>query len=254
MADHGGFEHNLQSYRIVDELERAYPDGPGLNLTRETRHGVFAHSGRIGFVPEDLAGFRSPPVEAQLADLADEIAYSAHDMEDGLASRLIQVRDLEAAALFRRHWPGDRALRRDGRRVAVRTLLRGVITDLVTALIAETERRIAASGADDPDLGPEAPLHRPPLAGLPPGREAELRELKSVLHERLYRHPRVVSAAAAGTRLFPDLFHHYRARPEDLPPHFRSRIGASSLERVVADYLAGMTDRFLRDDHSRRCG
>ncbi len=251
MRDHGGFEHNLQSFRIVESLERAYPDFPGLNLTRETRHGIFAHSGRNATVPDDLKGFRTPPIEAQLADLADEIAYSAHDMEDGLASGLIKVRDLEPATLFRRHWPGSEALDRDGRRVAVRTLLRGVITDLATALIAETERRITESGADDHEPGSHAPLHLPRLAALPPHRNAELLELKGVLMDRLYRHPAVVEAAKAGTRLLPDLFHHYLAHPNDLPGHFRDRIGPRSAERVVSDYLSGMTDRFIQDEHTR---
>ena len=252
MRDHGGFEHNLQSFRIVDRLERAYPGFPGLNLTRETRHGIFAHSSRQAPAPDDLRGFRSPPIEAQLADLADEIAYSAHDMEDGLASGLIEVADLEPATLFRRHWPGEGARRRDGRRVAVRTLLRGVISDLATALIEETGRRIRASGADDREPGADAPLHLPELAALPEERDAELRELKTVLTERLYHHPRVVAAAGAGTRLLPDLFDHYRAYPKDLPAHFLERIGPTSRERVIADYIAGMTDRFIQDEHTRR--
>ena len=248
MEDHGGFEHNLQSFRIVDELERAYPDFPGLNLTLETRHGVFAHSSHSGFVPEALRGLSPPPLEARIADHADEIAYSAHDMEDGLASGLIGVADLAPAALFRRHWPawGQRA----ERRIAVRSLLRGVISELATGLVEETERRIAASGAE---RGTE-PSPPPPAAvvGLPEDRAQELRELKRVLNENLYRHPRVVEAAERGTRLLPDLFRHYLDHPEDLPPHFRRRIGPSSPERVVSDYIAGMTDRFAMEDHARR--
>ncbi len=251
MRDHGGFEHNLQSFRIVERLERAYPDFPGLNLTRETRHGILAHSGRDAAAPDDLRGFRSPPIEAQLADFADEIAYSAHDMEDGLASGLIEVRDLEPATLFRRHWPGAGALARDGRRVAVRSLLRGVIADLATSLIEETDGRITRSGADEQEPGADAPLHLPALATLPEERNTELLELKGVLMDRLYRHPDVVAAADAGTRLLPDLFHHYLTHPEHLPGHFRDHIGPTSPERVVADYLAGMTDRFIQDEHTR---
>ena len=246
MRDHGGFEHNIQSFRIVAKLERAYPDCPGLNLTRETRHGVFAHSGRAGFVPDDLADLGPPPLEAQLADIADEIAYSAHDMEDGLASGLIGVATLEEAALFRRHWPGS--VGNGDRRVAVRGLLRGVIRDLASRLVEETEGRIRSSGVEDP--GGEA--QDTPLVALPPDRAAELGELKGVLTRRLYRHPRVVGAAAAGTRLLPDLFRHYLEAPGDLPDHFRRRIGPSSPERVVCDYIAGMTDRFAREDHERR--
>ena len=253
MRNHGGFEHNIQSFRIVDELERAYPDFPGLNLTRESRHGIFAHSGRAGFVPDDLRGLGPPPVEAQVADIADEIAYSAHDMEDGLSSGLIGVSDLEGATLFRRHWPGFGKNGRSDRRVTVRTLLRGVIGDLAVALTEETERRIGESGIEAP-APPPAAAAATTLAAFPADRDAELRELKAVLHGRLYRHPRVMEAAEAGTRLLPDLFRHYLGHPADLPEHFRRRIGRSSPERVVCDYIAGMTDRFAIEDHQRRFG
>lgn len=259
MAGHGGFEHNLQSYRTVTELERAYPGFPGLNLTRETRHGILAHSRQREKCPEEFAAFRSPPIEAQVADLADEIAYSAHDMEDGLASGLIEVSDLEASALFRRH----RRPEADGadRRVAVRLLLRGVIADLATDLIHATEKRIRASGIEsDGDGGsglgvgarPErAVLLRGPLAGLTPERERERLELKAILHESLYRHPRVLEAAEAGTRLLPDLFARYLEAPTEMPPHFRERIEGARPERVVCDYIAGMTDRFVELEHAR---
>ena len=254
MRDHGGFEHNVQSFRIVDKLERAYPEFPGLNLTRESRHGIFAHSSRAGFVPEDLQGLGPPPLEAQIADIADEIAYSAHDMEDGLSSGLIGVGDLEAGALFRRHWPGSFEKEQHYGRVKVRTLLRRVIADLVVALVEETERRIREAGIDDPGgSGPQAPASAS-LVELPARQDGELRELKAVLHERLYRHPRVAATTEAETRRLPDLFRHYLERPEDLPAHFRQRIGRSSRERVACDYVAGMTDRFATWDHQRRFG
>lgn len=270
MRDSGGFEHNLQSYRIVTELERAYPDFPGLNLTREARHGVFAHSSNPRAVPEELAGFRSPPLEAQVADLADEIAYSAHDMEDGLASGLLEVDDLRESALFRRHWPreasgSDAAADAADRRIAVRGLLRGVIADLAGALIRETETRLRESGIetgigkemgtgpdDDGALLPRrAVLDAEPLVGLPTAEEEERLELKEVLHRRLYRHERVVAAADAGTRLLPGLFRRYLETPEEMPEHFRRRIRGSSPERVVCDYIAGMTDRFVSVEHRR---
>ena len=255
MRNHGGFEHNIQSFRIVDELERAYPEFPGLNLTRESRHGVFAHSSRTGFVPDDLRDLGPPSLEAQVADVADEIAYSAHDMEDGLSSGLIGVSDLEAAALFRRHWPGSFEKGQNYGRVKVRTLLRRVIADLVIALVEETERRIRKAGIEESDGdGAETPASGSHVVELPPRHDGELRELKTILHERLYRHPRVAGTTEAETRRLPDLFHHYLERPEDLPAHFRERIGRSSRERVVCDYIAGMTDRFATWDHQRRCG
>ena len=255
MRDHGGFEHNIQSFRIVDELERAYPDFPGLNLTREARHGIFAHSSRSGFVPDDLRGLGPPPLEAQIADIADEIAYSAHDMEDGLSSGLIGVSDLETAALFRRHWPGSFEKGQNYGRVKVRTLLRRVIADLVVALVEETERRIRESGIEQHATGdPRAPEPGSLRAELPAGHGRDLRELKAVLHERLYRHPRVAATTEAETRRLPGLFRHYLETPGDLPAHFQDRIGRSSRERVVCDYIAGMTDRFATWDHQRRFG
>ena len=255
MRNHGGFEHNIQSFRIVDELERAYPDFPGLNLTRESRHGIFAHSSRAGFVPEDLRGLGPPPLEAQIADAADEIAYSAHDMEDGLSSGLIGVGDLEEAALFRRHWPGSFEKGQHYGRVKVRTLLRRVIADLVVALVGETERRIRDAGIEDPDgSAPDAPASRSLVVELPARHDSEIRELKAILHGRLYRHPRVAATTEAETRRLPELFRHYLENPEDLPAHFRQRIGRSSRERVACDYVAGMTDRFASWDHQRRFG
>ena len=264
MEDSGGFEHNRQSYRIVTELERAYPDFPGLNLTREARHGVFAHSSNPRAVPEELAGFRSPPLEAQVADLADEIAYSAHDMEDGLASGLLEMNDLRESALFRRHWPREASAAGDpndpndpndtdaaDRRIAVRRLLRGVIADLAGALIRETEARLRASGIEDDGAPHRAVLSAEPLVGLPAAEEEERLELKEVLHRRLYRHERVVAAADAGTRLLPGLFRRYLESPDEMPQHFRRRIGESSPERVVCDYIAGMTDRFVTVEHRR---
>ena len=255
MRNHGGFEHNIQSFRIVDELERAYPDFPGLNLTRESRYGIIAHSSRAGFAPEDLQGLGPPSLEAQVADIADEIAYSAHDMEDGLSSGLIGVADLEEAALFRRHWPGSFEKGQHYGRVKVRTLLRRVIGDLVVALVEETERRIQESGIEETTRSPaEAHERRLPLIELPARQDTELRELKTVLHERLYRHPRVAETTEAETRRLPDLFRHYLETPEDLPTHFEQRIGTSSRERVVCDYIAGMTDRFATWDYQRRYG
>ena len=255
MRDHGGFEHNIQSFRIVDALERAYPDFPGLNLTLESRHGIFAHSSRTGWVPEPLRNLGRPPLEAQVADIADEIAYSAHDMEDGLSSGLIGVSDLEDAALVRRHWPGSFETGQHYGRVNVRTLLRGVIADLVVSLVDETERRIRESGIEEPGgTGREGSRPGSPLVALSAPRDAELRQLKTVLHERLYRHPRVAATTKAETRRLPDLFRYYLKTPEDLPAHFQVRIGPASRERVVCDYIAGMTDRFASRDHQRRYG
>lgn len=255
MRDHGGFEHNIQSFRIVDTLERAYPDFSGLNLTRESRHGIFAHSSRAGYVPEDLRGLGLPPLEAQVADISDEIAYSAHDMEDGLSSGLIGVSDLEEAALVRRHWPGSLRAGQHYGRVNVRTLLRGVIADLAVALVAETERRLGESGIEEPGRSDrDAPAPPSRLVALPRRQDRELRELKAILHERLYRHPRVTATTEAETRRLPELFRHYLETPEDLPAHFQRRIGPSSPERVVCDYIAGMTDRFATWDHQRRFG
>ena len=176
-------------------------------------------------------------------------------MEDGLSSGLIGVGDLEAGALFRRHWPGSFEKGQHYGRVKVRTLLRRVIADLVIALVEESERRIREAGIEDSEeSGREAPASASLLVELPARHDAELRELKTILHERLYRHPRVAGTTEAETRRLPDLFRHYLERPEDLPTHFQQRIGRSSRQRVVCDYIAGMTDRFATWDHQRRFG
>ncbi len=242
MREHGGFEHNIQSYRIVDKLERAYPGFRGLNLTRETRLGVFAHSPRSGWRPPDFDGLTQPPLEGQLADVADEVAYTAHDMEDGFGSGLIVPEDLEPSPLFKRHWvAGD-----GSRRVPVRTLVRGVIDELASAVLGETRRRIEASGLDDAEQALR--LDRP-LVGIGDTAGAELAGLKELLRRRLYRHPAVLRATRRRTAALPALFRYYLENRSGLPPHIAQRIGVASPQRVVCDYLAGMTDRFTMRCH-----
>ncbi len=244
MRDHGGFEHNIQSYRIVDDLERAYVGFRGLNLTRETRLGVFAHSPRSGWKPPDLVGLSQPPLEGQLADLADEIAYTAHDMEDGFGAGLLRSADLEPSPLFRRHWKPEES--EGSRRVLTRRLVRGVIEELGIATIRETHSRLAESGLDDA----EDVLRLPgPLVGLREDAARDLAELKGLLSQKLYRCAAVVRATRRRTRVLPALFAWYRENPAGMPPHVTGRIGRASLERVVCDYIAGMTDRFTMRCH-----
>ncbi len=246
MRGHGGFEHNIQSFRIVEKLERAYPGFAGLNLTRETRLGVFAHSPRTGWRPSDFEGLTQPPLEGQLADMADEIAYTAHDMEDGFASGLLRPEALAPSALFARNWDPGQAVRDGSRRVGVRNLVRGVIGTLGDAVIRETRARAAASGLREPD---EVLRHDRPLVGLDADAAAELAALKGLLADGLYRHPDVVRATRRRTRALPTLFHHYLDHPEGLPPHVGRRMERTKPQRVVCDYLAGMTDRFTMRCH-----
>ena len=185
--------------------------------------------------------------------ISDDIAYTAHDLEDGLSSGLIGLPDLRESPLVRRHWPGTAEWGTGYDRVAVRILLSGIIGELAEGLIRATGREIRDSGADLE--GPDAPLRMPrALVKLPRDLRSELRQLKTTLFRKLYRHPKVRSAASGGTRLLPHLFHHFRDHPGQLPGHFRRRIGDSSRDRVVCDYIAGMTDRFARDEHRRLFG
>jgi dGTPase len=250
MNEQGGFEHNLQSLRIVDHLERRYPGFPGLNLTFEVREGIFKHSPSAGDgAPDEFAGAPQPVLEAQLVDLADEIAYTNHDLEDGLTSGLLEIEALEEVDLWREHFgeacrahPGER------RKIRVRVAIRRIINYLTTDLVGETERRLAAAKVVSLD---DARRHPDRLVGFTEDVERQKTNLKGFLFANLYRHFRVVRMAEKAKRVIRELFHGYTSNPRQLPPHFSSRIEVEGLERVVCDYIAGMTDRFALDEHRK---
>jgi dGTPase len=252
MKPHGGFEHNAQCLRIVELLERRYAAFPGLNLTFEVREGIVKHS-----PPYDrpLAARyepgRAPCLEAQLVDYADEIAYNAHDIDDGLRSQMLDPEALESVDLWResvthtrRRLPGiDSGLERHQ---ATRTL----IDHLVTDLLEHTGRRIAELGIETVD---DVRAHAQPLATPSPEVAPRLVALKGFLMENLYTHHRVVRMMRKAQRVMRDLFQAYMEDPRQLPAHILERCQRESepVPRVIADYIAGMTDRFAVEEHGK---
>ncbi|MHB1359300.1 MAG: deoxyguanosinetriphosphate triphosphohydrolase [Rhodocyclaceae bacterium] len=253
MIDHGGFEHNLQSLRIVDRLEERYGAFDGLNLMFETRAGILKHCAPaqardLGAVGQRFLDDRRPALEAQICNLADEIAYNNHDVDDGLRSGLITLEQLEQISLFARH--ARQALLEfptlAGRRLIHETVRR-VIDAQVTDLLTETRQRIAANG-----IKTLADVERaPPLVGFSAAMQTENRELKTFLRTELYRHYQVVRMTNKARRVVRDLFAAFLAEPRLLPPQYQARGAQEGLPRVIADYIAGMTDRYAMKEHRR---
>ena len=254
MAGHGGFEHNRQTLRIVDRLEERYPDFPGLNLTWEVREGIAKHSGPIDIqaAPEfaEYAPEEQPPLETQLLDLVDEIAYNHHDIDDGLEAGILEIAGLRAEVpLFsepfeaaRRRYPG--AELRQWRKLA----LHGVLTRLVDDLIGATRASIVESGVGTVE---EVRAARRSLVRLSPEVAEENRVLKAFLRERLYRHPRIERMRDEARCILRALYAGYLENPRLLPEETRRRAGEEGLERTVADYIAGMTDRYAHEEYWR---
>ncbi len=248
----GGFEHNLQSLRTVDLLEERYAAFDGLNLCFETREGILKHCSperarELGELGRRFLEHRSPSLEAQICDLADAIAYNNHDVDDGLRSGLIVLEQLDDVAAFSRHrmdvtneFPAI-----SGRRMIHETLRR-MINALAVDLIAETRRNIAAlapEGLEDIHLAA-------PLVAFSDGMRSEQRELKRFLNENLYRHFQVLRMTNKARRIVSELFAALTSDPRLLPPQYRMMAREDS-PRAVADYIAGMTDRYAIREHRR---
>ncbi|MEW6421919.1 MAG: deoxyguanosinetriphosphate triphosphohydrolase [Deinococcota bacterium] len=238
MTGYGGFDHNTQARRIVTCLEDRYPDFPGLNLTLDTLDGLNKHE-RTGLGP--------PSLEAQLVDAADALAYTAHDLDDGLRSGLLTPEQLEALPLWRellaRAPVQSPQLTERDRRTLHRELLGWLIEDLTTA----SEAAIRASGVTS-----AAEVRTQPgrlITYSAPMRE-RLRETSVFLRENLYRHWRVEMQVEQAARLLRTLFAAYLARPSMLPPQVRARAEQDSLPRAVCDFIAGMTDRYATEMHA----
>jgi len=252
MKAHGGFEHNLQSLRVVDELEQKYADFDGLNLTFEAREGILKHCSkanaeRLGDVGQRFLAGAQPSLEAQIVNLADEIAYNNHDVDDGLRSGLMTLDQLAAAPLFSRHL--DTVRRRypalTDRRLIHETVRR-MIDTLVTDLVEQTRANLVEYQPAD-----IAALRQcPPLAAFSPAVREESLALKRFLLQNLYRHYKVARMSEKASRLIRDLFAAFTSEPKLLPPEFQGRAKAD-LARAVCDYIAGMTDRYAILEHRR---
>jgi dGTPase len=258
MAQWGGFEHNLQSLRVVDRLEERYPSFDGLNLTFETREGILKHCSRANAERIEAAEPRGvarrflertqPSLEAQLCNLADEIAYNAHDIDDGVRSGLITFEQVAQVDLFRRH--AEQALAEfpdlQGRRVlyeSIRRMLSAQVYDVIDA----TGQALRDARPSDPDQARRCG----PLVRFSDGMRAESAALKAFLLHNLYRHPQVMTTTDRARRIVRELFDAYRAEPRQMGEGFAARMDR---ERAVADYIAGMTDRFAAREHERITG
>jgi dGTPase len=252
MREHGGFEHNLQSLRTVDLLEERYAAFDGLNLCFETREGIIKHCSpenarQLGDLGERFLQHTQPSIEAQICNLADEIAYNNHDIDDGLRSGLISLEQLAEVSLFARHvaevrqtWPGL-----SGRRLIHETIRR-MINTLVCDLIDTTEDRLQQEKPRD-----LADVHAgPPLAAFSPALHEVQREMKLFLRTHLYRHYQVLRMTSKAQRIVADLFSAFIADPRLLPPQYHAPTNGEQA-RAVADYIAGMTDRYAMKEHRR---
>jgi len=249
MRDHGGFEHNRQTLRILEVLERRYPDFPGLNLTWEVREGIIKHRhDSDATAPEEYAPGEAPTLEAQLVDFVDEIAYNNHDVDDGLSSRMFTVEQIREVALFREAHDDARALGLLDERVARHHVVRWIIDHCVRDLIGASQASLQEAGARSVEDVRGAGRR---LVAYSPGMQARVRELKDFLFRNMYRHYRVVRMGDKAGRLLRDLFHSYVNEPRQLPPHYQEQLERDGVHRVVCDYIAGMTDRFAVDEHQK---
>lgn len=252
MKEHGGFEHNLQSLRVVDVLEERYAAFDGLNLCFETREGILKHcspehAAQLGEVGERFLNNRRPSLEAQVANLADEIAYNNHDVDDGLRSGLLTLEQLSSVGLFAEHLSEVRANYPNlAERRVVHETVRRMINALVTDLIAQTVQNIRAQAPKNI----ESVRNAPPLVAFSAEMHELNRELKSFLRTHLYRHYRVMRMTSKARRIIGDLFQAFIKDPRLLPPQFNPT-GESERARSVADYIAGMTDRYAIREHRR---
>jgi len=261
MLDFGGFEHNLQSLRVVDELEEHYAEFDGLNLSFETREGILKHCShsnalQLGELGQRFIHRQQPGLEAQLANFADEIAYNNHDVEDGIRAGLVSVEQLLAVPLFREYHAAVHAKypALAGRR-QVYEILRRMINHLVTDLIDSSAARLAAAAVRSIE---EVRAHPQPLIGFSDQTRELNYALKSFLREHVYRHYKVRRMTAKAQRVIRELFDAFFGDPGLLPEEHKATVsrlemlqGAAGRARAVADYIAGMTDRYAILEHRR---
>lgn len=255
MREHGGFEHNLQSLRIVERLDLKYPDFPGLNLSYEVREGLHKKTKplhRPAFDQEPARSFPSPSLEAQIANLADEITYYSHDLDDGLDYRLIRPGQLDQLEIWK--ICQERVQTQFPQLHTERYLAYAIrsLTDFEVAdVIAETQRRLAESAVSSADAVREWPR---PLAGYSTAVARANQELRQFLFENLYHHPAVAKPNERGCSMIEALFEAYVRDPSLLGDYPAGHSEHRSIHRLVCDYLSGMTDGFLQAEYLRVCG
>ena len=249
MKDFGGFDHNKQSLRIVTELEQRYPEFPGLNLTWEVREGMVKHESEYDISDaRDFSPELRGNLETQIANVADELAYTTHDLDDGLRSGMIIPQVLEGVALWEilretYNWRGP--IRDDIER---HRMIRHLVGLMVTDMLQATDVRIRESKVK---TAHDIQKLKHNLIGYSEEMQRRNRELKDLLYNKLYRHYRVARMQVKAERTISDLFHAYQSEPAILPNQVQFFIEKRGLERTICDYIAGMTDRYAIEEHQK---
>ena len=259
MQPYGGFEHNLQSLRVVDELEQRYPAFNGLNLTFESREGILKHCSRRnaemiearepGGVAARFLQRRQPSLEAQLCNLADEVAYNAHDIDDGVRSGLISLEQLESAVPLVRRFLHDTL--REYPELTDKRLLFETIRRMLSAQVYDIIEATSAALAEAAPQSADDVRALPPLVHFSADMREASTELKRFLFANLYRHPQVTATRVSAEEVLRDLFLRYMDGSAPLPPEFAAN---PDRPRAIADYVAGMTDRYALKEHQRLTG
>ena len=249
MKEHGGFDHNKQSLRIVSILERRYPEFPGLNLTWEAREGIVKHESEYDisdareYNPE-LRGH----LEAQIANVADELAYTAHDLDDGLRSGMLTPYMLEGVTLWEILLESVGLHETEINDLNRHRLIRRLIGMEVNDLVYTTQQRLRDSNVRSVEELQRLPYN---VIAFSEDMHRRNRQIKDFLYAKLYRHYRVVRMQVKAERILTNLFNAYRAEPSILPTHVQEQVEQIGLERTICDYIAGMTDRFAIEEHQK---
>jgi len=257
MRQHGfSFDHNLHALRIVEDFELRYASFRGLNLTFEVREGIIKHSHdydekNYPELSEYLLDQR-PPLEAQLIDLTDEIAYSTADLDDGYEAHLLTVDQIaDGADLFARHFrDAKKRYPNAAEKLVFNEALKSILDGFVGDLITNTEQRVKAAGVHSVD---DVRRHQDRLAAFSPPVEAERCRLKDFLYENLYYSPALAAEKEDAERITGELFAHWMEEPDDLPRNYREKSAEEPLPRVICDYIAGMTDPFIYQQYEKYC-
>jgi dGTPase len=260
MRKHGlSFDHNLHALRIVEDFELRYAAFRGLNLTFEVREGIIKHSHDYNANSKDhpeLAEYlldQRPPLEAQLIDLTDEIAYNTADLDDGFEARLLTVEQVaDSVNLFARHYHDAKRLYPNAaEKMVFNEALKSIFDGLVGDLIKNTAQRAQAAGVHSLE---DVRRHGERLAAFSPPVEEQRRQLKDFLYENLYYSPALAAEKEDAERITRELFAHWMEEPDDLPRTYREKAAHEPLPRVICDYIAGMTDPFIYQQYEKYCG
>ena len=261
MMDYGGFEHNFQSLRVVDQLEEKYPQFDGLNLTFETREGILKHCSlknarKMGELGLRFIERHQPSLEAQLTNIADEIAYDNHDIDDGLRSGLLTAQQLCQVEIFNENYVDVQQAYPDiSDKRKTKEVIRRIINQLVTDLVVTTQESINESNISTID---DVRKYRQSLVRFSPETKEKMKNLKSFLHANLYQHEQVNKMSENANKVVTELFISFMEQPDLLPKEHRQKALQSkdvadenAYARVISDYIAGMTDRYAALEHDR---